>query len=198
MLPFQLRESKWRRWDGNRVLLSLALSDLTYLKKTVLLFLIGRENKQFPVLNSLKMKKQNKNPSPVSKLGRGFKLPDRYNGFTSFKIFLQKLGKVELQIIPSKRPGSLNSAHLISFSSSYIYGVLFFLGFWMESNKPFGWDQKRNINYFLTCNFIFSMRVPAALLVQYWCVFCLCPKLQRSLWWFFPTCLPASTAGILR
>lgn len=30
------------------------------------------------------------------------------------------------------------------------------------------------------------MRVPAALLVQYWCVFCLCPKLQWFLWWFFP------------
>lgn len=68
----------------------------------------------------------------------------------------------------------------------------------MESNKPFGQVQNRNVNYFLTCNFIFSIRVPAVLLVQYWCVFCLCPKLQRFLWWFFPTCLPASTTGILR
>lgn len=51
----------------------------------------------------------------------------------------------------------------------------------MKNNKPFGWNQNRNINYFLTCNFISSMRVPAALLVQYWCVFYLCPKLQIPL-----------------
>lgn len=84
-----------------------------------------------------------------------------------------------------------------SFSSSNFMLWGFLLVFWMESNKPFGKFQNRNVNYFLTCNFIFSIRVPAVLLVQY-CVFCLCPKLQRFLWWFFRTCLPASTAGILR